>query len=498
MKTKTKRWFENFSTYPPIYISRKESEIVFELKPYLQPFERILALAELKPFLTNGDKIKFFRQEAEEYFITETNTDIKTLIDRLAYWQRVGKETLFPTTQVLYEFSQDLMSGNGDNRKLHRARRLRYGSHDIHEYRGKFFPQLVRSLINFAGLKQGDTVIDRMIGSGTTLCEAYVLGMNAVGCDLNPLSVLIANIKSKILDIQPKQLLQSTSKLLKIIKKPVKFTTTDRWNCIELEYFGRWFAPSAIEDINKILTHIDSVSNRIFQDFFKMCLSNIIRGISWQKDTDLRVRKQILPYETDKAFSDFENQVKRQVNKLAPYLELVKSYKSKVDVYEHNSVKVDHVLPHYKGKCDLLITSPPYATALPYLDTDRLSLYILGLLPKNEFRKRDFEMIGNREVTEKQRKQLWELYIKRKRELPESVLKLIDFIADINHGDGVGFRRRNLPALLAKYFLDMKDAMESSFRMMKTNAYGFYVVGNNSTMVDGKKLEIHDFRPSII
>ncbi len=138
----------------------------------------------------------------------------------------------------------------------------------------------------------------------------------------------------------------------------------------------------------------------------------------------------------------------------------------------------------------MLISSPPYATALPYLDTDRLSLYILGLLPKSEFRKREFNMIGNREITKNQKKQLWELYLNRKTELPNDVSNLIDSLANINHQEGVGFRRKNLPTLLAKYFLDMKDAMESSLSMMKSDSYGFYIVGNNSTFADGKKVEI--------
>lgn len=64
-------------------------------------------------------------------------------------------------------------------------------------------------------------------------------------------------------------------------------------------------------------------------------------------------------------------------------------------------------------------------------------------------------------------------------------------IAQSNHRGTVGFRRRNLPALLAKYFLDMTDALRSAHQMMRPGAYAFYVVGNNSTTVNGdRRLEI--------
>ena len=58
------------------------------------------------------------------------------------------------------------------------------------------------------------------------------------------------------------------------------------------------------------------------------------------------------------------------------------------------------------SKVSVVITSPPYATALPYLDTDRLSLIYLKLLQREEHRSHDYAMIGNRAITEKMRRPL--------------------------------------------------------------------------------------------
>jgi site-specific DNA-methyltransferase (cytosine-N4-specific) len=161
-----------------------------------------------------------------------------------------------------------------------------------------------------------------------------------------------------------------------------------------------------------------------------------------------------------------------------------------VEVRRGNAVDVAAIFPERRGMVDLLVTSPPYATALPYLDTDRLSLIVLGLLPRKSHGDAERDMVGTREVTERERREAWAAYEARRNELPAEISGLIDRIAGVNHGDGVGFRRRNLPALLGKYFLSMLDAMRSARVLMKPGALGHYVVGNNSTEVNGQKIGI--------
>lgn len=61
-----------------------------------------------------------------------------------------------------------LLPFDGKAISIPNRRVLRYGPHGAHEYRGKFFPQLVRALLNIAAVKRGDVVLDPMCGSGTT------------------------------------------------------------------------------------------------------------------------------------------------------------------------------------------------------------------------------------------------------------------------------------------------------------------------------------------
>lgn len=457
-----------------------------KLKNYIQPFERVLACSELEGL--TGQSISDYELKNNLSIYTEVPTEI--LRGRLAYWEKIGDNHLIPTLQVLLECSVD--SHDKPVVSLPKSRRLRYGPHDLHEYRGKFFPQLVKSLINTVGLPEGGLVLDPMCGSGTTNCEARAMGMETIGLDLNPLSVMIAKTKTGIMEVCPEELSQESSTIVGKLSNVSKCDLESWWGSKDLEYLSNWFDANALQEIARILQVIDSCNQDVLKGLFRLCLSNILRSVSWQRDSDLRVRKEVTTYIEGDATTLFIKELNEQVLRLVPYLKIIQQRDrvSCYDIREGDTRNIASIFKSKVNKCDVLITSPPYATALPYLDTDRLSLIVLGLLPRKEHRKRDIMMIGNREVTEKQRSDLWNQYLKRSSELPSSVCNLIDYIADQNHKDTVGFRRRNLPALLAKYFLDISDSMKNALAMMKPGAYAYYVVGNNSTMVNDERVEI--------
>lgn len=476
-----------FSIAAPVLLATDTTTVKLERKPYLQPFENELAMRELSALLDPDDEI------IEEYglHLVRTTKTEDFLRQHLTYWQRVGRVNLEPTLQKSLEFTQNGIIQTNERRDLHNARRLRYGPHDLHEYRGKFFPQLVRSLINIAQIPAGAVVLDPMCGSGTAPCEAIAAGRIAIGADLNPLSVLIAGVKASLPSEDPKEFATATARYM----AKFKFASTppsNIWNEDDLRYLGMWFDPAAIDDLAAIVREIRAIRRPLYRDFFKVCLSNIIRSVSWQKATDLRVRKEVRPYEQGTAITRFIEEARGQIDRIYPYLCVLPraTHNPSLDIRHGNAVNVEELFPEYKNKVDLLVTSPPYATALPYLDTDRLSLIVLGLLSRKCHKKAEASMVGTREVSERERREAWATYEQRRAELPTEIAALIDGIAAHNHGEGVGFRRRNLPALLGKYFLDMLDAMRSAHALMKPGATGYYVVGNNSTVVDGEKIEI--------
>lgn len=477
------------------------------MKPYIQPFERVLALRELHA-LAGAEPIAIESG-------SETPTDFEicspyshdVFVRRLAYWEIVehaGKMAV--TEQSLREATVNLVR-NGvaldtlrqqlpfvDEAPLPNRRCLRYGTHGLHEYRGKFFPQLVRSLINISGTHHGGVVADPMSGSGTTVVEAVLAGCRGQGLDMNPLSVFIGNAKAKLLSADAECLRQDyeqiRSRLLGVEgRKKTRLAYFESLPDIDQEYLSAWFSAEVLAGLDDISRAIQELDDERSRDFMWVALSNILRRVSWQKDDDLRVRKEIrLDIEIDPK-KEFLEEIGRSIRTVLAFL----FQNGPVDTPQYDIAEGDARLCGKiwgPNSVDVVITSPPYATALPYLDTDRLSLCYLGLLPRPEHRTRDQLMIGNREVSEGLRRQYWERFLTDATMLPERTQELIRRIETLNSGSNVGFRRRNLPALLAKYFFDMRDVVQGVFDALKPGSYAFIVVGNNHTIAGGHRVEI--------
>ncbi|MFZ6017411.1 MAG: DNA methyltransferase [Nitrospirota bacterium] len=81
-----------------------------------------------------------------------------------------------------------------------------YLTHYFHPYKGKFHPKMVRALLNYIYPQDTGVILDNFAGSGTLLVEATLMGLDSVGVEINPLSVLMSNVKCKSLLFEPEQL----------------------------------------------------------------------------------------------------------------------------------------------------------------------------------------------------------------------------------------------------------------------------------------------------
>lgn len=70
------------------------------------------------------------------------------------------------------------------------------GTHAFHPYPGRFHPRLPRLVLQ-AFARPGEGVLDPFMGGGTTLVEARLLGLAAVGNDLNPVAHLVATERTR-------------------------------------------------------------------------------------------------------------------------------------------------------------------------------------------------------------------------------------------------------------------------------------------------------------
>jgi SAM-dependent methyltransferase len=76
-----------------------------------------------------------------------------------------------------------------------------YTTHWFYPYKGKFHGQMIKALVNFAGVTPQGTVLDPFLGSGTTLVECATLDIASIGIDINPALCIVSQIKTDCLQI---------------------------------------------------------------------------------------------------------------------------------------------------------------------------------------------------------------------------------------------------------------------------------------------------------
>lgn len=485
--------------------------IFCRIKDRIRPFERRLALREIFA-LAAGPAVPVDGDlNTASTFAVPAAADTGLLRRSLAYWHSVGDGAGGLTTQFRVEATHEAARGVGTNGSAldpglglagispnpPARRRLRYGTHGLHEYRGKFFPQLVCALMNIARLPRNALVLDPMCGSGTTLVEAKLSRRRGFGLDINPLSVFVTEAKCDALTLAPAALTGACAALRDALRKPAPAGGAWRRSAGlrdgDRVYLERWFAPAALVELDRMEREIRRLPTPSLRNFYLVCLSNILRGVSWQKDGDLRVRRERTELKPGEVMARFLDEAERSTRTVAAFLvERGLHGLGSHTVIEDDARRAAEAFPDCVGNVDAVITSPPYATALPYIDTDRLSLVYLGLLPRKDHRTRDAMMIGNREISPRDRTALWADYLADRRLLPSSARSTIERIDTLNAGAGAraGFRRKNLPALLSKYFFDMREVLQRMSDLLKPGAPMFVVVGNNRTTAGGQKIDI--------
>ena len=83
---------------------------------------------------------------------------------------------------------------------FHKAK-TRELSHCYHDYPARMIPQIAGKLFDLFGINARIS-FDPYCGTGTSLVEANIRGINALGTDLNPLARLIAKAKTTPFDIE--------------------------------------------------------------------------------------------------------------------------------------------------------------------------------------------------------------------------------------------------------------------------------------------------------
>jgi hypothetical protein len=214
----------------------------------------------------------------------------------------LGRPNSESASRLVYfsKIDNGLVDADTTQAKLERAasagrkrQATRYSVHGLHEYKGKFNPQVCKAILNVSGIRRGDRVIDPFCGSGTTLVECVQLGAEATGIDLNPLAVFIANAKLQALTTPAQDLAKQFGQIEKSLKRRAWWPSRGLGSERET-YLRKWFDPHILSCIELAKEKIETYAPTCAPIF--LCIaSNLLRAYSLQDPNDLRIRRRTSP-----------------------------------------------------------------------------------------------------------------------------------------------------------------------------------------------------------
>ena len=326
-----------------------------------------------------------------------------------------------------------------------------YLSHNIHRYSGKFIPQIARSTIELL-TDSGEIVLDPYLGSGTTALEAMLLGRKCIGVDLNPLAILISQVKCTVLSKEKlsafrQKMLSSVAHLedgqISIMSLDDdlykgKLQHPEESDRYYTEWNRKWYQDHVLRQLIMIYDIIDQIQEVELQRIAKVAFSDILRKSSNASSRypnvmfDKNCKVKGLPL---KSFTDAFTDVIDKLIRLSMEIGDSVYFPEKIILGNNTKLQLDN------ASVDAIITHPPYIAAVPYAEYGCLSLNWLGY----NSRELDAELTG-------------------------------------------GKRHRKDVAIRFEH--DYNLMIKESFRVLKHGKYAFFMVGNPTA--NGKVVDLHE------
>ncbi|MCD4692202.1 MAG: hypothetical protein K8R79_04770, partial [Calditrichales bacterium] len=233
-------------------------------------------------------------------------------------------------------------------------------THCFHAYPAMMIPQIARRLLAKYGIKS-KILFDPYCGTGTSLVEANIKNINAIGTDLNPLARLIAKTKTTEIDIQTLDL------YLKDFNDTAfgyRFGIKKSFSIVlpQFKNIDFWFNKTTQRELAEIKKYIDNISLPEIKYFFLTAFSETVRESSLTKKGEfklVRIPKNKIDQFAPDCFGIMLSKLSRNKMGLKHFLEAKKNGTNS-KIFDFNTVhKIpENIIPY--ESIDIVLTSPPY------------------------------------------------------------------------------------------------------------------------------------------
>ncbi len=324
-------------------------------------------------------------------------------------------------------------------------------------------------------------LFDPYMGSASSLLAGMECGLSCYGQDINPLAVLLAQVK--LSNCSATDLHQGYNEILEFVIKNESIVTKTNFKGID-----RWFKPEVINELSRIQSGIYLVKRLDVRRFLWITFAETIRLTSndristyklhRRKDEEIE-RRTISPIKTFKCLAEdnirYLAGFKRMLNSKS-LLDLNGEYLEEIRISLANS-KTAIKVGDENQLFDILVTSPPYGdnkSTIPYGQHSYLPLQWIDLNDispglTNEIiqttHEIDYQSIGGSERPIKL-DDISNLFQMSK------ALKLTIERLKINHPNKVN--------KVLNFFLDLDKSFSNVAKYMAPNSYNIWTIGNRN------------------
>lgn len=334
------------------------------------------------------------------------------------------------------------------------------GRGPVHPFPARMAPGLALNVL--AKFKIPQTVLDPMMGSGTVLALARSEGHKAIGFDIDPLAVLISRVwttaidRDNVRDCAADVFARAKRSFDRITVRNAYPTAADDETC---EFIRYWFDPYARRQLKALELGIRSVKDSSVQDALWCSFSRLIvskqSGASRAMDLSHSRPHRVFDVAPRKPFRGFVAAVERVLQNSISKNERDRGPQPRISAGDARK------LPLPDCSVGLVLTSPPYLNAIDYFRCSKFSLVWMGHSTTSLRRKRAASVGADANFTHKH----------------EDNGIVQDVFRELNLKQTFGSHDRGV---LARYIIDMRDAVGEVARVLTKGGKAVYVVGENT------------------
>ena len=251
-------------------------------------------------------------------------------------------------------------------------------THGFHAYPARMHPAIARTLVReLAG--EGDVVIDPFCGSGTVIVESVVAAQRAVGVDLNPLAIRVAEVKCELRDERARK--RFTSTLEEVGERSTERVRKRAYAHAKLpRHELSWWDPHVLKELAGLRDEISSVEDERDRRALEVLLSAIVVKFSRQRaDTAEREEKKRIRKGLVTEF--FVRRGRELVERWAALRAAAPKNAKRPKLFEDDARALSRIVPR-RVRARLIVTSPPYGGTYDYVQHHARRYAWLGLDPR--------------------------------------------------------------------------------------------------------------------